>query len=92
MGLISSNVVSIRFCNTSNALQSRGPAKDHLATYDLLWNLICRTLVMSHMSLTSLLHRTSMNIIIVATASIPAASVVVAAAATESLMVGWHKL
>ena len=42
------------------------------------------------MSLTSLLHRTSMNIIIVAAAdSIPAASVVVATAATKSLMVGY---
>ena len=77
----------------SKALQSRGPAKDHLATYDLLWNLIFTTLVISHKSVTSLLHRTSMNIIIVAAAdSIPAASVVVATAAPKALMVGWYKL
>ena len=41
---------------------------------------------MSHMSLASLLQRTSMNIIIVAAASIPVAFVVVSAAATDGGM------
>ena len=41
---------------------------------------------MSHMSLASLLQRTSMNIIIVAAASIPVAFVVVSATATDGEM------
>ena len=43
-------------------------------------------IVMSHISLASLLQRTSMNIIIVAAASIPVAFVVVSAAATDGGM------